>query len=567
MIERQQRLNEVLEQIARDLDIPPYKYKEAMERFDAIKRHLQKGSYPRSTSPPTVYLQGSFRYGTVVRPLRDGKEAGYDIDMVCEVIRRKEYDDPKSLKDDVGAEVKGYAAQTGLGKPKNKRRCWVLDYEPDTDGISVHVDIIPSVPDGANGLATTRRNMGQGSAGPRYADTAIAITNRDDGEIPPQYSWRSSNPNAYARWFTEICQTGYVRDIARSQKRILFESSRGRQGFYQREEDIPDELVRTPLQRAIQIMKRHRDLRFSNRRDEIHKPIAIIVTTLAARLYQGRAAELTTTRSTLQYLVDRLSEHVGLVEGNPLREDVATMRLIQRVGDTWYIPNPVNPHSPGDPADKGENFADRWHEDDHAKARAFFRWVAWLRQDIDDLLNGDSAALMESALKKSFGNQAAVNVLRRLNPPSVPPGGKSLLQRAAQAALSFFNVPHREKPLWEMRPTEIVQIRGYYTRKGFRPQEFRSDGDALSKHYSLTFEATVRNVDRPFKVYWQVVNTGDEAQAAGGLRGGFYDGLTERGGLTRNESTLYNGRHWIQCFIVKQGVCVARSEEFVVNIY
>ncbi len=65
----------------------------------------------------------------------------------------------------------------------------------------------------------------------------------------------------------------------------------------------------------------------------------------------------------------------------------------------------------------------------------------------------------------------------------------------------------------------------------------------------------------------QVVNTGDEASSVpGGLRGGFCEGVTERGGLVRNEGTQYEGNHWIECFIVKQGACVARSGEFVVNI-
>ena len=40
------------------------------------------------------------------------------------------------------------------------------------------------------------------------------------------------------------------------------------------------------------------------------------------------------------------------------------MGLIRRLPDgTWYVGNPVNP---------AENFADRWHEDGHVRARAFF---------------------------------------------------------------------------------------------------------------------------------------------------------------------------------------------------
>ena len=33
------------------------------------------------------------------------------------------------------------------------------------------------------------------------------------------------------------------------------------------------------------------------------------------------------------------------------------------------------------------------------------------------------------------------------------------------------------------------------------------------------------------------------------------------------EKSLYTGKHWIECFIVKDGICVARSGRFYVNIY
>lgn len=85
-------------------------------------------------------------------------------------------------------------------------------------------------------------------------------------------------------------EEGYAHVDNRRQKILLFETYRKRQNFpYTQAEDIPDALVRTPLQRAIQIMKRHRDMRFNGHRDEDHKPISMIITTLAAKLYEGHA--------------------------------------------------------------------------------------------------------------------------------------------------------------------------------------------------------------------------------------------------------------------------------------
>jgi hypothetical protein len=75
------------------------------------------------------------------------------------------------------------------------------------------------------------------------------------------------------------------------------------------------------------------------------------------------------------------------------------------------------------------------------------------------------------------------------------------------------------------------------------------------------------NVPVPFQVYWQVVNTGKEAEDARQLRGEIVLSKTAGvGGLTQKESTLYTGIHWVECFIVKNSFCVARSGEFVVRI-
>jgi hypothetical protein len=82
----------------------------------------------------------------------------------------------------------------------------------------------------------------------------------------------------------------------------------------------------------------------------------------------------------------------------------------------------------------------------------------------------------------------------------------------------------------------------------------------IAKHYSLRFKAKT-NVPWPYDVHWQVVNTGEEASQRGQLRGTIFSG-----GCERDERTEYSGFHWIECFILKDGVLVARSGEFVVEI-
>jgi hypothetical protein len=139
----------------------------------------------------------------------------------------------------------------------------------------------------------------------------------------------------------------------------------------------------------------------------------------------------------------------------------------------------------------------------------------------------------------------------------------SILNRIS-TAIFHFNVAHRQQPRWAVQPSSFsAAIKARYRRNGFRPTPFYSNPRALPKNIELDFEV-LTNVPKPYKVYWQVVNTGDEAYRAGQLRGDFYDSSSS--GRNRTESTMYKGTHWVEGFVVKGNICVARTGEFVVNI-
>ncbi len=94
-----------------------------------------------------------------------------------------------------------------------------------------------------------------------------------------------------------------------------------------------------------------------------------------------------------------------------------------------------------------------------------------------------------------------------------------------------------------------------------------SDGK-VSSGRSIQFKVGTNAVE-PYEVHWQVVNTGPHAAGAGpaGLRGGFQAGRNlENKAIEKHrnwEATKYTGRHWIEAFIVKNGVCVARDRFYV----
>ena len=152
----------------------------------------------------------------------------------------------------------------------------------------------------------------------------------------------------------------------------------------------------------------------------------------------------------------------------------------------------------------------------------------------------------------------------------------SVQESAAFAMRSPFNVPWREAPPWPMELTFNVTLRGKFGRSEHDSQwqSFASSSQPLPKHLNLRFQGTT-NTEKPYSVFWQVVNSGSEATSSGALRGKIIEsssagagGLqsTSAVGPLRRERTLYTGMHWIECFIVKNEICVARSGPYVVNI-
>ena len=264
----------------------------------------------------------------------------------------------------------------------------------------------------------------------------------------------------------------------------------------------------------------------------------MIITTLATQIYQNES----TIYETLENFILTLSRHSEQMSSAFCFDKTkaeSTYSLITRTADSkWYIPNPTNPE---------ENFADKWHEVEdgvpHARAKAFFQWVEWIKNDfITATERLDEEHYTRILASPSNNRGIAIS----------PPRGIS------------FDVAHRQKPYWPLVLNHIVKLHAKYKINNLW-REFRP-GEPLAKQLELLFCAST-DVPAPFLVYWQVVNNGKEAQEAKQLRGEILPSkIAGVGGLTQKENSLYSGVHWIECFIIKNGVCVARSGEFIVRI-
>ena len=329
--------DDVLEALGREIDIPEHLLDEATDRYGAVGRHLDRRTSSIKHLEPEISPQGSMLLGTVTRPIGDADE--YDFDLVCLLNATKLDYTQAQLKAYVGHEIRDYAASNNMHEdPDEGRRCWTLTY---SDGEKFHLDILPTIPDrqAYQTLLAQKRHLALASD-PTVVDHAIAITDKDH----PSYrristDWLVSNPKGYAAWF----RMRQAQEIFRRKRNLVD----GR--IYASAEDVPDHKVKTPLQRSVQLLKRHRDAMFRGR-DE--RPISVIITTLAAHAYEGEQ----TIADALQTILPTMDEY------------------IEELGDEKWVRNPVNPE---------ENFADRW-AGDPARRDAFYEWLEAAQRDFGE---------------------------------------------------------------------------------------------------------------------------------------------------------------------------------------
>lgn len=256
---------EFIENLAQSLEIPDSRYEEAEKRYKSVGNWLKRPGSVFEHASPDVHTQGSFALGTVIKPVSEDEE--YDIDMICCVEIDPSKISQEKLKTLLHYELAEYAKKYSMQEPESHRRCVRVRY---ADSAQFHLDATPARPD----RNRQRFLFEQHRINNEWAALAIAITD----EKHPAYKiastdWPHSNPRGYLKWFRSRMQ------VAFDKRRQAIQLAEKRASV----EEIPEYRVKTPLQSAIQILKRHRDMTYEGEPD--NKPISIIITTLAALAY------------------------------------------------------------------------------------------------------------------------------------------------------------------------------------------------------------------------------------------------------------------------------------------
>jgi hypothetical protein len=286
---------ELLARIAQHLQLDDSRKTRMESAYRAISELLNKDQGFFKDLAVDVYPQGSVMIGTTVRPYR-GSE--FDLDIVVQINELYSRYTPLEVYNALLKILENDLRYND--KIERKNRCTRINYAND-----FHMDILTGC--------------------------IIYHHNKDVIHVPDRQlrSWTITNPKGYGAWFLQ--QAATIR-----RESLL-------QGYYNRmkielraeTQDLPrDEFyTKSPLQRAVQLVKRYRDIYFSND-NAAFATSSIVITTLMGLNYQGEPS----IYETIDNCLNRIKLSFNLAVQNRVK---------------FAVKNPVHPQ---------ENFTDSWSQ-------------------------------------------------------------------------------------------------------------------------------------------------------------------------------------------------------------
>lgn len=332
-------IENILLGICEKLQLSPSMYNQAKDRYEVIAKTLQADEAFRGVTI-NIYPQGSFRLKTTVKPLNDNE---YDLDFVAE-LSQNSIMSPKELYNHILRILKNDGVHNDMIEAKN--RCVRVNYAND-----FHLDIMP------------------GKLIDNYTHEIIV----PDKKLSAWY--HHSNPIAFADWFEKQART-----------RILLEMSQLCRSEFDVEEVSEQEVAKRlePLRRAVQLVKRYRDVYCDKNGTE---PVrSIVICTLMGEInnYSG---------DTLQ-IIQNFCNHVnGLIS--------------QSNGQPFKVKNPV----------VDELLTEKWYEGNNYQD--FVSMMVSLTHDVENLrsfsINSDANNIVKKMFGETITNAVITDYARTLN--------------------------------------------------------------------------------------------------------------------------------------------------------
>lgn len=344
-----------LNEVNLHITVRPEEIAAAADAYDEVAQHLvAKLQWPSDSI--SILPQGSASTRTLIRSPNGGEK--FDIDAVCQVdISRVATSDPMGFFQSVGSALKELKAEA-------KKRCWNIPFTNQP----FYLEFTPSVPLDSVPQPALESMAPRYLAASEYRTTALAVV-----DTPTEW-WKTSNPAGMTKWVDDTAKRSLIRQIA--MEAVVLDKARADVA------PVPDQEVdiTDTLRVAIRLFKRHRDM--CVRRGIIAadvKPISIIIVTLLTTCYDG-LAELS---RTFDHPVELLAELASLMP-----------HLVLKLNGQYRVDNPTV---------EGENFAEKWNQDDGARYKAFTTWCGVLSADLKTVLALTKPQEISQRAREVFG--------------------------------------------------------------------------------------------------------------------------------------------------------------------
>jgi hypothetical protein len=292
------QIDDILDRMGEEVQLDQTRYERMISSYESIKNWIESDEQFFKPYKYDVYPHGSVRILTTVKPI--GKDE-FDLDIAVH-LRAGTQHTPAIIYGELVRRLREHNLYKDMVDLKN--RCVRLNYVGD-----YHMDILPGIQEF------------------EHDKNRMMVPDRQLGE------WVSSNPRGYADWF--LAKANLVKES-------LLEKA-------MRAEKLPidDFKKKKPLQRAVQLIKRYRDIYFED--DDTYRTSSVILTTIAGQFYSGEES-----------IFDTVDNIVTIIHNQ-----------VTSINRRLKIYNPVNPD---------EDFTDKW-DSEPEYSHAFKDFAAHLYQE------------------------------------------------------------------------------------------------------------------------------------------------------------------------------------------
>lgn len=334
---------ELLARIAENLQLDDTRKSRMEQAYKAVSSllDLDEGFFKHLLID--VYPQGSVLTGTTVKPYQ-GSE--FDLDIVVHINKLYSSFTPAEIYNALLKKLQ----EDGRYKDKieEKNRCIRINYAND-----FHMDILPG---------------------------SIMVEGNTTLKIPDKLlkDWAITNPKGFANWFlTRANSTSSQPVLEQYYKNLIIELKAEVQ-------ELPNDsyYLKKPLQRAVQLVKRYRDIYFS--KDDTYATSSIVITTLLGLNYGGENSIYETIDNGINRIRSQFTDAIS-------------------TGKKFKVENPVL---------SGEHFTDSWTDQHYNHFYRFIedfhgKWVQ-LRSGFDKSGTAYVELFDEGIYKKSLQDQISV---------------------------------------------------------------------------------------------------------------------------------------------------------------